>query len=281
MRVRYDNKWNSWEFCPGEGVLDITHEESDYPQFEGESRKKAWEELFPKYKKTNEKSPSPILSKNSFHKADIKDRVFNSPCSSDERQCDGEKISNDDKKEWHQKHVQMGQKILQFLVEDENQKLALPAKKILLTSQKKGRPPKENEEKIQSVSMKLPPLYVQFFKETKLNDKKAKGVGGKVRFLVDYYLKYQKREKEQLIIFCQALSNVRQHSEKYLKIFERPQYKEESEKVIVQMEKSMEQVKLLLNILKFEVADLKKLLSDNEMKTLELSLSWVKHKSIL
>jgi uncharacterized UPF0160 family protein len=133
--------------------------------------------------------------------------------------------------------IQIGKRVLSFLEQGRRDFVHSDT-----DTQKKrlgpGRPQKKKEDKVQALSIKLAPSYVEYLSKVKFAAKKTKGAGGKIRHIIDSFLKYQKREKEQLSVLKNALMRVKDSLEKYSKIYARKEKREESEKVKEEMEKA-------------------------------------------
>ena len=143
----------------------------------------------------------------------------------------------------------------------------------------KGRPTKAQVDKAKNITICLSKDHLDLLDKLKLNEKTAKGRGSKVRFLMDSFVKHQKREKEQLRSVQESLRIVSLNIETFSRNYKRAEKFIENEKSISDLEKSVSNLRIILGLLKIDSADLKKALSEKEWSTYQFSISWLSNKA--
>ncbi len=133
-----------------------------------------------------------------------------------------------------------------------------------------GRPKKMDNEKVQVVSLKMPPKIIRFLDELILPHPKAKGRGGKIRYMMVQFVKMKKREIAQLRVLVAQL-----------KVFDRqlsqlnPASRRDSREMKPLLE-IISSLRALVDLYKIEMKDYKLMLKDEDYRLLELSLSFKK-----
>lgn len=143
----------------------------------------------------------------------------------------------------------------------------------------KGRPVKAKTEKAKNITICLSKDHIDLLDHASFDEKKTKGRGRKVRFLMDSYLKYQKREKEQVRSIQECLRIVAVGIENFSKHYKRAEKFAENERSISDLEKSIGNLRIVLSLLKIDTPDLKKALTEKEWSTYQFSLSWLSNRS--
>lgn len=143
----------------------------------------------------------------------------------------------------------------------------------------KGRPNKAKALKAKNITICLSKEHIDLLDHASFNEKNTKGRGRKVRFLMDSYLKYQKREKEQMRSIQECLRLVAIGIETFSKNYKRAEKFAENERSIIDLEKSISNLRIVLSLLKIDTPDLKKALTEKEWSTYQFSLSWLSNRS--
>lgn len=137
----------------------------------------------------------------------------------------------------------------------------------------RGRPKKEDQDKVQVISLKMPPKLIRFLDELILPHPKARGRGGKVRYMMVHFVKMKKREIAQLKVLVSQL-----------KIFDRelseldPKNRQDPHKM-KSLEEVISSLRALVDLYKIEMTDYKRTLKDEDYRLLELALGFKKAKS--
>lgn len=143
----------------------------------------------------------------------------------------------------------------------------------------KGRPSKEKVQKAKNVSICLSKDHIELLDKAKFDGKNVKGRGSKVRFLMDYYLKHQKREKAQCSSIQEALRLVSINIDTFSRSYKRAEKFSENERTMADLEKSISNLRIVLSLLKIEDSDLKRILTEKEWSTYQFSMSWLSNRS--
>lgn len=143
----------------------------------------------------------------------------------------------------------------------------------------KGRPTREKVDKAKNITICLSKDHIDLLDRAAFGGKNTKGRGGKVRFLMDAYQKYQKREKEQLRSIHESLRVVERSIDTFSRNYKRAEKFSENEATIVHLEKAISNLRIILSLLNIDSADLRKSLSDKEWSTYQFSLSWISNRA--
>ncbi len=143
----------------------------------------------------------------------------------------------------------------------------------------KGRPSKSKEEKAKNITICLSKEHIELLDKASFQEKNTKGRGRKIRFIMDSFLKYQKREKEQIRSVQESLRLVANNIDTFSRNYKRAEKFSENERVMADLEKSISNLRIILGLLKIEVVDLKKNLSDKEWSTYQFALSWISNRA--
>jgi hypothetical protein len=143
----------------------------------------------------------------------------------------------------------------------------------------KGRPVKAKEEKAKNITICLSKEHIDLLDKASFQEKNTKGRGRKVRFIMDSFLKYQKREKEQVRAVQESLRLVASHIDTFSRNYKRAEKFSENERVMGDLEKSISNLRIILGLLKIEGTDLKKNLSEKEWSTYQFALSWISNRT--
>ena len=143
----------------------------------------------------------------------------------------------------------------------------------------KGRPTKAKAEKAKNITICLSKNHIDLLDKASFGEKNTNGRGRKVRFLMDSFVKYQKKEKDQIRSIQESLRLVALNIDTFSKNYKRAEKFIENEKSIGDLEKAISNLRIILSLLKIDGADLKKTLTDKEWSTYEFSLNWLSNRS--
>ena len=121
--------------------------------------------------------------------------------------------------------------------------------------------------------------HIDLLDNADFNQKNTKGRGRKVKFLIDSFLKHQKREKEQMRSVQESLRIVALNVDTFSRNYKRAEKFSENERTIIDLEKSISNLRIILGLLKIDSSDLKKNLSDKEWSTYQFSLNWSSNRA--
>ncbi len=135
-----------------------------------------------------------------------------------------------------------------------------------------GRPKKDDAEKVQVVSLKMPPKMIRFLDELILPHPKARGRGGKVRYMMVHFVKMKKREIAQLKVLVSQLKSF----DRELSKLDPKKRQEKSE--LKSIEVIINSLRALVDIYRIDMKDYKRTLKDEDYRLLELALSYNSRK---
>ena len=141
----------------------------------------------------------------------------------------------------------------------------LPAK---IAKRLPGRPKKADEDKVQVISLKLPPKIISFLDDLILPHPKAKGRGGKIRYMMVHFVKMKKREIAQLKVL---VSQLRSFDEHLSQMSARDRKDPRKMKSVHELINSL---RALVDIYKIEMKDYKRMLKPQEFRLLELAMGF-------
>ena len=132
----------------------------------------------------------------------------------------------------------------------------------------RGRPKKNESDKVQVISLKMPPKLIRFLDELILPHPKARGRGGKIRYMMVHFVKMKKREIAQLKVLVSQL-----------KIFDRELSKLDPKKrhdlkEMKNLQEIISSLRAIVDLYKIEMKDYKRTLKDEDYRLLELALSF-------
>lgn len=155
-----------------------------------------------------------------------------------------------------------------------------------------GRP-KVSEYNFKKLTVSLPLKYAEFLNrveiaETSLSIKGAKmrtvskraneGLGSRMRKIIDHYLVYSQREREQVKVLVQILGDLEKDLKLFISKYKRNEYFEDLEEINSRMKKKFHQFELVCDILKLNASDLKNLLTPTQFENWQLVYSIVNKK---
>jgi hypothetical protein len=143
----------------------------------------------------------------------------------------------------------------------------------------KGRPKKLKTEKAKNITVCLSKKHIELLDGLSLSQKNVRGRGTKVKSILEDWMKYKKREKEQVKILQDGLAQVAKHLETFSNQYKRAEKYQENERTISDLEKAISNFKIIFSMLKIEVKDLRKLLTNQEITHFEFCLNWISNRS--
>jgi len=181
-------------------------------------------------------------------------------------------VENDEKRK---QQLRLGKVILEFFEQTPS-----PIQDISIPQRKRGRPTKPKIEQVKNVTICLSKNHLDLLDKIEIRSKKVQGRGSKVRYLMDSYIKHQKREKEQVRAVQESLRIVAQHIDSFSKNYKRAEKFQENERSMVDLEKSISNLRIITTLLKIDSLDLRNHLSDKEWSTYQFSLSWLSNQGV-
>ncbi len=130
-----------------------------------------------------------------------------------------------------------------------------------------GRPRKPKSEQVKTIAIKIRPEYIDMLKNLPF----GRGMGTRIRMIIDQWNTLKKREKEQVEVLKKAISELDGAVKRYARNYNRAENLDRNEIVIKQMEKACNNIKILMNVLKFEVGEMEGFLSKDEFKNLSFA----------
>lgn len=138
----------------------------------------------------------------------------------------------------------------------------------ILKTGKRGRPRKAEKDKIRQVSLKLPPDYVEYLE----NFAQGKGLGTKIRFIIDKYRILRSREQKQLRLIDELLEQFNKDLDKFLKTYKKQS--EQAKQLQTSLQKKSEDMRIILRILQIPLRELETMLTEDQRATLNLLLRY-------
>lgn len=181
-------------------------------------------------------------------------------------------ISETDEKRKEQ--LRLGKVIFEFF-----EQKPIPVEESHFGPRKRGRPTKAKADHAKNISICLSKNHLDLLDKIEFNTKSVKGRGSKVRYLMDSFIKHQKREKEQVRAVQESLRVIAQHIDTFSRNYKRAEKFTDNERSMVDLEKSISNLRIITTLLKIESADLKNHLSEKEWSTYQFSLSWLSNKA--
>jgi hypothetical protein len=149
----------------------------------------------------------------------------------------------------------------------------------LAKSRSKGRPRKVKSEKARNITLCLSKQHIELLDGLSLSEKNVKGRGTKVKSIIEDWMKYKKREREQVKILQDGLAQVAKHLESFSNQYKRAEKFQENEKTLSDLEKAISNFKIIFSMLKIDVKDLRTLLTKQEVAHFEFCLNWISNRS--
>ena len=143
----------------------------------------------------------------------------------------------------------------------------------------RGRPKKSHDLKVKTISFKAPRSLIHFLEQVRLPHRKAKGKGGKIRYMIIKYLIYREREQEQLMVIKRTLTRMRDDLKKYMAIYKRSDNPVQTQKLFINLEKSIQQTRIVMDFYKIPFKDLIRLLPKYQ-RDLHFAIDWQKQKVV-
>jgi hypothetical protein len=177
-------------------------------------------------------------------------------------------FKNTNNGEKRKRQIDLGHMIFGYFKEE-----GLPEKKRTEERVGPGRPRKDKSEQVRVIAIKVRPEYVEFLKGLSF----GRGMGTRIRIIIDDWNRFKKREKEQVGVIRKAISELDISLKKYAKDYTRAENQNKNEATISELNSACKNIKILINVLKFELGDLKVLLSQEEYRNIEFAYNWAKN----
>lgn len=179
-------------------------------------------------------------------------------------------------KEMRKEQILLGRNIFEF-------QRAILAKKdetVLDLTKKRGRPPKDVPGSL-NFSVCLTKMEVETLDGIKTDSKKKRpGRGTKVNYLLNYYIENEKLQKQQMSIVKELINNVSKLCKEFVKHFDRSEKFEELEKIRKDMLGKINNLQVVLGILKFDNQILKKHLNQDQFNEYMFALNIASNRKI-
>ena len=172
------------------------------------------------------------------------------------------------------RQLQIGKIVLDYIESEPlyEESVPRPAKKV-------GRPQKIKSEKARNITLCLSKDHIEFLDKVELPNSKAQGRGTRAKFIFDEFLKYRKRELNQVRVLKDALIEVAKHLKEFSQSFKRVENFEKNKDSIEHLERAISNVRILNNLLKIDLGDLKVLLKHEEYSSYVFCLNWISNRS--
>jgi hypothetical protein len=175
--------------------------------------------------------------------------------------------------EKRKEQLRLGKVIFEFFDQKQPQETEIPI------TRKKGRPTKAKGDKAKNITVCLSKDHIELLDKANFQEKNTKGRGRKIRFIMDSFIRYQKREKDQIRSIQESLRIVALNIDTFSRNYKRSEKFTENEKVMADLDKSISNLRIILGLLKIDVADLKKTLTEKEWSTYQFVLSWISNRA--
>lgn len=142
-----------------------------------------------------------------------------------------------------------------------------------------GRPVKNETDKVRVISFKLSPEYIEKIEAIPMPrnfTKKTWGMPRKIMRLFDMYMRMRDRENQQLSVLKNLLENLKKNLVVYAGSYKRSEKVQKNQQIINEMNQTCNQIRIVFNLLKFEIDELEAMLGEDEYRNLEFALNWNK-----
>jgi len=136
-----------------------------------------------------------------------------------------------------------------------------------------GRPRKPKSEQVKTIAIKIRPEYVDMLKNLSF----GRGMGTRIRMIIDQWNALKKREKEQVEVLKKAIGELDSMIKRYARNYNRAENLDKNEIAIKQMEKACNNIRILMNVLKMQVGEMEGMLSKEEFKNLNFAYHYKEH----
>lgn len=139
---------------------------------------------------------------------------------------------------------------------------------------KRGRPKKPIEEHAKNYTISLSKEEVEQLDGLKT----GRGRGSKVVGLMNYYVKHERRQKDQARAIKETLRVIGVNIDKYARNYKRADRFTENEQTLEDLDRSIQNLRIVLNLLKFDTAELKAHLTPQEFSHYEFALNFASNR---
>jgi hypothetical protein len=157
----------------------------------------------------------------------------------------------------------MNQNVLNKLLSRHIDKKETPPK----PQKKPGRPKLTAEKKARNFTLCLAPEYLKFLDKMIVKDRKVKGRGRKIRFIIDRFIEHERRSIEHLKVLKRSLMDVTESINK-------------TKKNNKEIDRAVDNVHTLLKVLNYSPKTLQKMLPKEDWRVLSFCLDWRMNKGI-
>lgn len=140
-----------------------------------------------------------------------------------------------------------------------------------------GRPAVKAEKKAKNFTLCMGPKYIKFLDEFKAPQKKLMGRGRKVRYIIDQFVILHKRQKAQLEVLSEVLSNVEHDLKKHSHRTKKGEKLQLTSSEKAEISRSVNQVLTLVKVLNLSPKELYQLLSREKWAVMAFCLDWRKN----
>ena len=139
----------------------------------------------------------------------------------------------------------------------------------------RGRPKKDQDQKAKNITISLSRSEREQLDG--LNGL-GKGRGSRVAHLMNYYAKHEQRKKDQARAIKEALRVVGTHIDSYARNYKRAEKFDENEQTLEELDRATNSLRIVLNLLKFDDADLKACLTPQEYSHYQFALNFASNR---
>ncbi len=162
--------------------------------------------------------------------------------------------------------IRLGRIVFDYLKPEITEKAPM----ISHSKRSRGRPRKDDKDKVKTVSMKLSPDIIERIKELPF----GKGIGTKVKGLLKRFDQYRRREEKQLGVLIELLVKTNKTLLFIEKNYNKAHQIKANESEMRKLKKLSANTKIITKILSFSIDELEKLLTTKDFKTLYFLLNF-------
>lgn len=144
-----------------------------------------------------------------------------------------------------------------------------------------GRPKVEKSKKARNFTLCLAPQFVEFLDKMVVKDPKVKGRGRKIRFIIERFIEHEKRSLAHMKVLKESLKQVEITIQGFGGRVKKGEKLELSVKERAMINKSVDQVHVLLRILNYSPKVLHRMLSREDWAILSFCLNWKSNRGVV
>jgi hypothetical protein len=167
--------------------------------------------------------------------------------------------------EKRKEQLRIGKLVLEF-----SKEMPGPAPKSI-EAPKRGRPRVAKKDRAKNITISLSKEKIDLLDNL---EGLGKGRGSRVGKLMLYYIKHQKRQKDQAQSIKESLRIVEKHFRTFARNFKLAEKFGENEKSLESLDKSIDILKTVIGLLQFETVELKEFLTTEEFSTYQYALNY-------